>query len=521
MSSAPVPHGTHLFAVRRAFPSVLPAPAMIKQAAVLGAGTMGSRIAAHLANAGLPVLLLDLAGDAGKRPAAIAEGARRPQEEQARRLLRPGRHPAIRTGNFDDDLALLAECDWVIEAVTENLAIKQHLLAKIAPYLKPDAILTTNTSGLPVASIASALPAGACAAAGSAPTSSIRRATCGWWKSFHARYRSGGHGRPRPFRRPAPRQRSGLRARHAELHRQPHRRLHHAGSRAADAGRRPDHRGGGRAHRHRHRLAAHRHLPAGGHGGDRRPGPRGARTSPQSRAGEARSSRRFVETMLERRWLGDKTSQGFYKKEKDAEGKETPPRAGLEDARIPAGVAAKLPSLEMAKNAESLPERLRSSWPATRKDKAARFHWRLLSAPVELRGRLPAGDRRRRRQRRSRHARRLQLGAGPVRAVGCGGCAAHRGAHAAAGEPVSPCRDAAGGGAATWYRDDGGKRFDPASGTTGPLPQPAGIARIADFRAATASSRQSRRLAGGSGRRRRLPWNCTPRRTRSARTSSG
>ncbi len=61
-------------------------------------------------------------------------------------------------GNFDDDLAMLAGCDWVIEAVTENLAIKQALLDKVAPHLKADAIFTTNTSGLPVASIAAKMP---------------------------------------------------------------------------------------------------------------------------------------------------------------------------------------------------------------------------------------------------------------------------------------------------------------------------------------------------------------------------
>ena len=57
----------------------------------------------------------------------------------------------ITPGNFEDDLNLLAACDWMIEAVSENLTIKQALLAKIAPHLRPDAIVTTNTSGLPVA----------------------------------------------------------------------------------------------------------------------------------------------------------------------------------------------------------------------------------------------------------------------------------------------------------------------------------------------------------------------------------
>ena len=132
---------------------------LIRKAAVLGAGTMGSRIAAHLANAGLPVVLLDI--PARRRRAQRASPRRRskPSRRASRRRFRPRRWPrASAIGNFDDDLALLADCDWVIEAVTENLAIKQALLEKIAPHLKPDAILTTNTSGLPVASIAAKLP---------------------------------------------------------------------------------------------------------------------------------------------------------------------------------------------------------------------------------------------------------------------------------------------------------------------------------------------------------------------------
>ena len=72
-----------------------PRPGMIQHAAVLGAGTMGVRIAAHLANAGIPVVLLDLAGDPAKGPAAIAEAAlQSPHPRQAGRLLRSGHYPA-------------------------------------------------------------------------------------------------------------------------------------------------------------------------------------------------------------------------------------------------------------------------------------------------------------------------------------------------------------------------------------------------------------------------------------------
>ena len=139
---------------------------------------MGVRIAAHLANAGIPVVLLDLAApgpdkDPGKDPVPIAEAALKSLTRATAAFLDPANSRLIQTGTFENGLALLSQCDWVIEAVTENLAIKHQLLAKITPHLKPGVILTTNTSGLPVASIAEACPA-PCAAPGSAPTSSTR-----------------------------------------------------------------------------------------------------------------------------------------------------------------------------------------------------------------------------------------------------------------------------------------------------------------------------------------------------------
>ena len=134
-------------------------PMLIRRAAVLGAGTMGSRIAAHLANAGIPTLLLDLAPKPG--------GAERPLAQTALEALKKAKPAAffepslarlITPGNFDEDLLRIAGCDWVIEAVAENLEIKTTLLARVMPHLAPRAILTTNTSGLPIHRIASALP---------------------------------------------------------------------------------------------------------------------------------------------------------------------------------------------------------------------------------------------------------------------------------------------------------------------------------------------------------------------------
>ena len=137
----------------------------IRRVAVLGAGTMGSRIAAHIANAGVPVVLLDIvpprtAADAGaaarnKLVLAAIDGLKKAKPAafyaaDAARLITPG--------NFEDDLRLIADCDWIVEAVAENLEVKRALLTKVAEQRKAGAIVTTNTSGLPVASIVEGMP---------------------------------------------------------------------------------------------------------------------------------------------------------------------------------------------------------------------------------------------------------------------------------------------------------------------------------------------------------------------------
>src|SRR5579875_2225467 len=130
----------------------------IRRIGVLGAGTMGARIAAHVANAGFPVLLLDVAqsGEPNRLAAQALEALRKAKPAA---FAAPEFASRIAIGNFDDDLPRLKDCDWVIEAVAENLHVKQALLARAAAYLRPNALLTTNTSGLPVAEIASLLDA--------------------------------------------------------------------------------------------------------------------------------------------------------------------------------------------------------------------------------------------------------------------------------------------------------------------------------------------------------------------------
>ena len=132
----------------------------IDRAAVLGAGVMGATIAAHLANAGIRVLLLDVVPkDGGDRNRIAAAGLAALEKLKPAAAYLTSNLALIEVGNLEDDLARLAECDWVIEVVVENMAIKKELLGeKIAPHLRADAILTTNTSGLSVNEMAAALP---------------------------------------------------------------------------------------------------------------------------------------------------------------------------------------------------------------------------------------------------------------------------------------------------------------------------------------------------------------------------
>ena len=145
-------------------PSTTAATKQIRKVAVLGAGTMGSRIAAHIANAGLPVVLLDIvppgtAADASKaeRNKFVLSALDGLKKSKPAAFYIPESARLITIGNFDDDLALIADCDWVIEVVAENLEIKHALLQKVEQHLRAGSILTTNTSGLPIANIAAGL----------------------------------------------------------------------------------------------------------------------------------------------------------------------------------------------------------------------------------------------------------------------------------------------------------------------------------------------------------------------------
>jgi len=133
----------------------------IEKAVVLGAGTMGSRIAAHFANAGLPCVLLDIVAPnlpagvpASERNRIVRAGLDAAKKSKPAAFFTAAQADRISFGNFDDDLARCSEADWIIEVVAENLEIKRNLLSRVAQYRKPGAIVTTNTSGLPVHLIA-------------------------------------------------------------------------------------------------------------------------------------------------------------------------------------------------------------------------------------------------------------------------------------------------------------------------------------------------------------------------------
>ena len=129
----------------------------IHKVAILGAGTMGSRIAAHLANAGIPSLLLDIVppgADASSRNKIAVAGLEAARKAKPAAFFESPLASLVTPGNFEDDLKRVAEVDWIIEVVVEDLEIKRTLLRKVEQLRKPGTIITTNTSGLPVAKIA-------------------------------------------------------------------------------------------------------------------------------------------------------------------------------------------------------------------------------------------------------------------------------------------------------------------------------------------------------------------------------
>ena len=121
---------------------------MFKKIGVLGSGVMGMGIAAHCANAGLDVVLLDMKAPDGTNVSDSA--VKRALKQSPAPFMHKKNAKKILTGNLDDDLNLLKDCDWVVEVIIENLAIKQDLYKRLQAELGSNTILTSNTSTIPL-----------------------------------------------------------------------------------------------------------------------------------------------------------------------------------------------------------------------------------------------------------------------------------------------------------------------------------------------------------------------------------
>ncbi|HEY2025597.1 MAG TPA: 3-hydroxyacyl-CoA dehydrogenase/enoyl-CoA hydratase family protein [Gemmatimonadaceae bacterium] len=122
----------------------------IAKLGVIGAGTMGSGIAALAASAGIPVVLLDVAAPSGDRNAAAKGGLERAKKARPAAFMDPARAALITVGNLDDDLERMRDADLVLEAIIEQPAPKQALFARLEPLLKANAVVASNTSGIPM-----------------------------------------------------------------------------------------------------------------------------------------------------------------------------------------------------------------------------------------------------------------------------------------------------------------------------------------------------------------------------------
>jgi 3-hydroxyacyl-CoA dehydrogenase len=453
---------------------------------VLGAGTMGSRIAAHLANAGVSVLLLDLPSSEGGRNAIAEKALDALKKGKPAAFYTPAAAALIRTGNFDDDLAQLAECDWIVEAVTENLEIKQQLLAGVAPHVQPHAFLTTNTSGIPVGSIATVLPA------------ELRRRWFGTHFFNPPRYMRLVEVIPGPDTDPA-----AMAALSGFLDQN----LGKEVVRARDTPNFIANRIGTFFILETLRVMEEENLSVeevdaltGTAIGLPRTGTfrladmvgldilsHVARNFAKARqdAGGQAALPSFLETMLERKWLGDKTGGGFYKKERGADGKDARLVLDLKTLEYQPSSKPKLPALDMAKNVDALPERLQLLLNGDQnKDKAARFHWKLLTRLWNYSADcLPEiADTAANIDAAMRAGYNWQLG--PFEMWDAVGVAEIVKRMQAAGERVSPVVETMlASGAGSWYTDNGASSYDPATQRYQPVVRSEGIARIGTFRA--------------------------------------
>ena len=358
----------------------------INKVAVLGAGTMGARIAAHFANAGLPCILLDIvppdavqSTDKAARNKIVAAGLDAAVKSKPAAFFEKGLERLITIGNFDDDIKLLADVDWIVEAVAENLEIKRALLKKVEAVRKPGSIVTTNTSGLPVHSIAEGF------------SEDFRRHWFGTHFFNPPRYMRLLEIIPTPESDPA-----AIEA------------VSHFGDvrmgkgivTAKDTPNFIANRIGNFSGLNAFRVMQELDLTV--EEVDAISGSGGWTKAPLFRTidlvgldvmvsvvknfsksvRDERSDLKlpdFLEKMIERKLLGDKTKGGFYKKTKGPDGQEQ--RLAIDPKTLEYHPAQKprFASLEMAKNIEDMGERLRAILSGDPRDKAVQFIWTTLS----------------------------------------------------------------------------------------------------------------------------------------------
>lgn len=129
-----------------------------KKIAVLGSGVMGSGIAAHIANAGIEVLLLDIVPKEGGRNSLAEKAIEKQLNAKPSGFIHKSRAKLVTCGNLEDDLEKLKECDWIIEVVLEKLLVKQAVYTKIEAHRRPGSIVSSNTSTLPIHELVEGLP---------------------------------------------------------------------------------------------------------------------------------------------------------------------------------------------------------------------------------------------------------------------------------------------------------------------------------------------------------------------------
>jgi 3-hydroxyacyl-CoA dehydrogenase len=457
----------------------------IRRAAVLGAGTMGARIAAHIANAGLPVLLLDMVPANGDRNSLASQALGNLRTTKPAAFASPSAAQNITIGNFDDDLAKLKDCDWIIEAVAENLEIKRSLLSKVAAHIHADAILTTNTSGLPVAKVGEQLP------------DSLRRR----WFGTH-------------FFNPPRYMRLLEIIATPDTHPEAIAAIADFGDRqlgktvvpANDVANFIANRVGTFAMLNTFKVMQEQGLsveevdvltgqaigwPKTGTfrladmvgldvlGSVARNFTAGAK--------DERSDVQLpevIDQMIDRKWLGDKTKQGFYKKERGADGKELRKVLDLSTFEYRPSSKASFPSIELAKSNDSVEARLKALLagdPA--KDKAAAFYWKVLpelwsysanrigevtETLVDIDRAITAG---------------FNWELGPFALWDAAGVPAVVEKMRAAGTPVpAAVEKLLASGGTSWYRASGTEYFDVPSGAYRAIAQDPGLATVASYK---------------------------------------